>query len=338
MDIFFDTEVFISINFNFSNRKLLQIIDFARKGELTLYITDVVYRETIIQIKKQVEIAFRSFSKIKDDYRILNNNDVFFAAHKPERMQEYIDTITKNFTSFVKEHIKKVLPVNYVDMSKSFDAYFGMKPPFNKELKKNEFPDAINISVIEAWAKEKRKRVTIISNDTDIKDLVETFGITSRVMVIETIEKLINNLVSTKELEGKIAKLINDNRSNFQRVLKESFDDAKFEIRDFFAEVNEKKIVEWNITNISIIEVRDDYVLTECEFEITYEYTVKYGDPDSYYWDSETKHAEPMGYKHNTREELDYFYFPVELEKVDESDWEVSLTTGHISHTVKFEE
>lgn len=55
---------------------------------------------------------------------------------------------------------------DYADMTKVIQAYFSVTPPFEKKTdKKHEFPDALALSEIEGWAKEKDTLVLVVSRD-----------------------------------------------------------------------------------------------------------------------------------------------------------------------------
>lgn len=53
--------------------------------------------------------------------------------------------------------------------------YFSNEPPFaERETKKNEFPDALAVMSLEAWAKEHDTKILVVSNDEDWARYCET--------------------------------------------------------------------------------------------------------------------------------------------------------------------
>ncbi len=53
-------------------------------------------------------------------------------------------------------------------------AYFKGDPPFSAKGKKNEFPDAIALLSLEAWAEENNKRILAVSRDGDWESYAQT--------------------------------------------------------------------------------------------------------------------------------------------------------------------
>ena len=55
---------------------------------------------------------------------------------------------------------------SYSDVEKLINDYFLVEPPFGvREVKKNEFPDALCLNSIYAWAVEEDQKVVLVSED-----------------------------------------------------------------------------------------------------------------------------------------------------------------------------
>jgi hypothetical protein len=69
--------------------------------------------------------------------------------------------------NFLFEIGASIIQADAVSAKQLLSAYFSPSPPFGRKAKKNEFPDAIALFSLEAWAKERGKRVVAVSGDGD---------------------------------------------------------------------------------------------------------------------------------------------------------------------------
>ena len=79
-------------------------------------------------------------------------------VHAKDRLKDFVDS-----TGAI------IVPANMAPMDAVLTAYFSKAPPFSNKGKKSEFPDAIAILSIEAWAKKENKKVLAVSKDGDWK-------------------------------------------------------------------------------------------------------------------------------------------------------------------------
>lgn len=124
----------------------------------------------------------------------------------------------------------------------------------------------------------------------------------------------------------------------FSETLEDLISDAHLTTHDLDSEVEDKELISHRITNVSFLEVRDDYILCECEFEIEFECIITFDDPDSFHWDSEDRRAWPT-HSHRKHATLtDCFCLEVELTRPDSrADWDVDLVPHHISKSISFD-
>lgn len=75
----------------------------------------------------------------------------------------------EQFTAFLTSSAALVLTAeDYVPMAELVRTYFGGMPPFEeKNPKKSEFPDAIALLTLDAWAEKEDRHVLVVSKDKD---------------------------------------------------------------------------------------------------------------------------------------------------------------------------
>ena len=337
-NIFLDTEVFVAANYNCRSNKFETIVNYAKSRDIRLFITDIIDRETRNSISLAVENAYESLAKVRDGIRVLNNDDEFYKAVSRDQKDKYKEKLSGIFDSFLKRSLANKLDTSEICTGPIMDLYFQFKPPFNRALKKNEFPDAINVKYIADWTTAKKTNAIFVSKDKDIPELVRSMEAQDRIICYESIEKLISNIVASKEYEKELEEAIMEAKDTFENSLEQMVSDAAISIRSFDADVEEQRLISYNITSVNVLSAEKDYALCECEFEIEYELRVAYNDPGSFWWDSEEKEAYYTSRKHSIKSKIDYFYLEVELTRQDKnSEWDVDLVPSSLSKTVNLD-
>jgi len=337
-NVFLDTEVFVAKNFDFSSHKFELLQAAIARGNLFIYLTDIVVRETEKHIVDAVRIARRSLSSTKTDYRILEVCKHFHEAVNDSKFETYEKEILQSFRDFRSKFVKEVIHITHVPIEDLMDCYFQEKPPFNKETKKHEFPDALSLAEIIQWAKENRATAAVVSNDSDIPSLISSLQAGDFLFHYNTIEQLLDSLSATEEKKEQLSKSIQEHYTKLHEELRSVFSDACFHPRGYDAEVVDQELLSAQITEINFLEVREDYALSECEFDCEYRLEIEYDDPDAVFWDSEDKMAYCFNRKRKSKVFTALFYLEVELSKEEGGEeWSVDLISNHISRNVDFD-
>lgn len=166
-----DTSVFDRNSLRLESGLLRKLSQFSESNVL-LILSDVVEREVIrhiaaqiLEVKQEAEKALAKLAKtltqetaVIDDFRssVLNATDPHSLAQ--ERFQNF-----RNDTG-----LQIVCSDEYVTVDRLMHSYFNSDPPFAATgSKKHEFPDAVTLLAIEAWAKEENGLVLAVSTDRD---------------------------------------------------------------------------------------------------------------------------------------------------------------------------
>jgi len=165
-----DTQYFLSLSLDFEHKELLSLISLACRGFAYVYLTDITEREIR---KKIVEEIGKAYAKLKSsDVRVLKHLPSFMNFITKNEEAEVLKYFQDSFTLFKNRCQITIISCNIVNPLDVFEDYCNQIPPFNKDKKKMEFPDAFAMAAISRWAVRENKKVYLLSNDTDWLDFV----------------------------------------------------------------------------------------------------------------------------------------------------------------------
>jgi hypothetical protein len=154
---FIDTSTFEEKQFQFGHYALERLATMVEEGKIQLLITDVVRSEVESHMKKKAEASISHFKKFKKDACFLR------VAEKTTGGRLFMDISVEDvlrealgkFSTLIDNGQTEILPVSLVDPSRVFNDYFSGKPPFHRESKKHEFPDAFSLMAVDSVATER---------------------------------------------------------------------------------------------------------------------------------------------------------------------------------------
>lgn len=164
-----DTSIFSQYQ-NGIEHGLLQRLAQFEASDVDLVLSDVVVREVD---RHMVEAAVSGDKALKDAVKLSGA-----ARNLDKAAREAIvagvalgetpeQCVTRRWTDFqARTGYKLVVTADLVSSGDLFSAYFEVKPPFeNKETKKFEFPDAMALQGLEAFAKHAGQLMLVVSAD-----------------------------------------------------------------------------------------------------------------------------------------------------------------------------
>lgn len=182
--ISFDTQTVETKGFHFDGGMLGQLKQF-KDGPTAVIISEVVAKEVLkhlVEKTRSAKDAIENASKKASEYGLIANACPPF---KQEPVDVKAIAATRLWAFFGAIGATNV-PVDGVTSRQLIDLYFTPAPPFSASgKKKNEFPDAIALLSLEAWAQKEGKKVLAVSGDKDwitfgekseLIDVVETLG------------------------------------------------------------------------------------------------------------------------------------------------------------------
>ena len=199
-----DTQVIHANGFDLEGGLLAQLSQFD-DGPTRFVLSRVVLREILKHLQVKAEEAHRglqgAFKKAQDSQLPLELPDL--------RSIDAKAAARSRLEAFVKATAAEIIDYDKVALPEVMDRYFKPAPPFATGKKKSEFPDAVALLSLEAWATENHKRVLAVTNDADWK----AFADTSKVIDVEAdladaLADLQKNIAETTQIVADLFKKI----------------------------------------------------------------------------------------------------------------------------------
>lgn len=325
LNLFLDTEVIYSNNFDFVNSRVFKSLRKCVDHDLVkLYVTDITYNEVLNRIEKNCRSAHEVLKSVNKDVRILTNIEEFYSISRKESCDTHIENIQQIFYNFIADTGLEVVSYDKVDIKRITEPYFQEKPPFNKSLKKNEFPDSISLLIIEQWILENDKDTEVASGDGDFKDLIETLSI-ERLTHYDSLNKVLDRLRPNLQLK----EFLSENNELIIEKIKCHFDSVIINTDHYDEEIQSQNLYNVYIEDISIVDFDEDndifYVSIKTQLDFSFE--IMYPDPDGYFYDSETKTSIYVGEnKYGEYDWAEIIDIEFECEKMDKEglEWDIS--------------
>lgn len=168
-----DTSVVERHQFGFESGVLAKLAQFSH-AETDHIVLDIVLHEIRSHLRSEADLVR---SQVKNALKPLGNS---WGIEKPNRDaalallfgEESGETQTeKRLQSFLQDSSAVMLTCSdLVSLPDVLSRYIETQAPFgNTEAKKHEFPDAVALLALEAWAAKNEKAVIAVSRDTDWK-------------------------------------------------------------------------------------------------------------------------------------------------------------------------
>lgn len=168
-----DTSTVESFKFGFEVGVLAKMEQFS-KTDADHLVLDIVLHEIRTHLTSQAEL---DYAHVKNALKTLGNS---WGVDKAERdnalasifhNQTAAQATSERLEAFLSDSAAVQISCgDYADIKKILPLYYAGRPPFGaKEAKKREFPDAVALLALEAWAEEKSTKVVAVSSDGDWK-------------------------------------------------------------------------------------------------------------------------------------------------------------------------
>lgn len=292
---FLDTSVYVSTNYAFDGPLFSALRARIENQQLILGITPITVKEVEAKIRSGVSEAQEALEKAKNKAFILRNSQegCIVATFLPWNKQEVEDELLNRFRKFLSDFDVEVLDYADVDVKEMFDLYFNKKAPFGDTKKKNEFPDAFALKILESWSIEEGKRIYVVSNDSDMSYGVSNF---SGLDYSPSLPDLLSTLsFKYEELAPICAEVYEFAREDIDQELAGQFSDRGFYIDDQQGDVDEVYDVSVDDYEPRLLRIEhdqgDDTVLAEFEVipKISFKARLSYDDLATASYDSEDK-------------------------------------------------
>jgi len=293
--VFIDTSAYESKNFQFGQHTLGTLEQLIGEKKLYLLFSDVTINEIKSHLRKHASSSVAAIKKVRKEAMFLRNTPelpghMIFKDISPEEVFEIVDSKFNNLLAF--ENVE-IISVDIVPPSEVFDAYFNGAPPFDREGKKSEFPDAFVLAAINKISLDRHHSVYIVSSDGDMKSYANS---RENLLVLDSIQEIVDLVIRNSEelkepavfadsiFEGLKADLIQKAKDiigagEFSSDFTENFDD----------EITDVEISKLDIREKSLVNVTQESATYEVDFDVELIVTYSMSDYDRSPWDPEDR-------------------------------------------------
>lgn len=287
-NVFIDTSIFVSENFNVKGTKFDSLASLAQEGRVFIKSSDITFREIICNIEESVETAEKAIKKAKTEGRILRNlgskssYQTIFAEFPSTKI---VATFMKQIKDYFKLSKTEILPALKTRPSAVFDKYFAKKPPFGLGKKKSEFPDAFVLSALEQWCKKAQQRIYVISQDPDITSACSD---SDKLIHLSTLQVLLELVIAHDQ---NLAQLVHErfqrNMEKIRGLISGELEGNLIGLVDQDGEGEITSVHEVSLGDASIIKMTDDVATLEFQAKIEFSADIWFDDLATASYDSE---------------------------------------------------
>lgn len=198
--VFIDTQAFRKARLDWNGRSLAKLVEFAKKGQLVLLVTDITMREVKAQIQELLAEIHTSLSKHSGILQQLGASVALDRVSDQTAARKALDAAFDQFLE--KTGAVKVPLVS--DVRGVLDDYFGRRPPFSTK-KKSEFPDALSIASLRLWCEQRHSTAYVVSEDPDLRDCCSEHG---PLLHAGSIADIISQATVSEELHNALEKAL----------------------------------------------------------------------------------------------------------------------------------
>jgi hypothetical protein len=327
--IFLDTEVFRRENLAFDSVRFQRLADLVQEGEVEIYVTDVVEDEVRRAVVEQVRIGMQALRQ--EPIRRALNVIAGGGVPKLKDLLKEIDegeiakTLLKEFDELLDSLDATVVSTDGVPTKEIRERYFRVTPPFgHRAEKKHEFPDAISVIAIQAWAAVQTDAVVVVSGDKGIAAAVkEMSGVSHAVELRDVIDFVLRRMAIVEDPDA----LLKAKQAELQDRVKQQFEDLGFYVDGEWGEVVEVTVRSVDLGTAYLGDRKGDVITLEFEAEIKYSAELSFADPGQTAYDSETGDTYVFGSVSETVRDTTWVEGTVDIE-INVNDLSLSLITS----------
>jgi hypothetical protein len=281
--------------------KLRELGKLAAAGEIELLITDVVYKEILIRFKQRLidaDINLKKNRKAIDSQCMVLKNfsayDVLFVAYETD-VDRLDAQFREEFDTFLTNCRVQVVKTEALSVGPIMSDYFSRVPPFQRESKKHEFPDAVTLKGLEAHLSSRREKSTcyLVSGDGDLLAYQS-----SSVTVIEDPTGFIDHFIRSsqrkaliKEIENYFDEMEDLLKTQIAEQVEEEVSDGMWSSSNYNVEyVDDVNVEDVDFHNRSLIYMNSGRAKMEVLTSMSLAALVEYEDYSMASYDSEDNH------------------------------------------------
>ena len=321
--VFIDTSAYQAKRFQFGHYDLAHLERMVAEKKIHLLVTDVIRSEIESHIRRFADDAVSQLKKFQKAAAFLRvaeeatGSGLFVSVNADAVFKEAMVKFRDLMDNGLTEHV----PVSIVDTSQIFRDYFSGAPPFHREAKKAEFPDAFSLAAVDKVARERCHKVYIISADGDMKAVAEQ---NSNFIHLEKLEHLLDLVNRNDEelagLSGFADSVLQQLQAEILENAREKLDEGEFvpvSSGDSDHDVSNIEILHIDIAELQLIDVDTDGATYDVVFNVSLEATYDSVDYSGINWDREGRIMYGMLESSDTFHHLEQYSATIEIGFVD---------------------
>ncbi|EIL85356.1 PIN domain-containing protein [Bacillus altitudinis] len=318
-NIFLDTQVYETKQFNFLNKDILRLKRFIDDGIVELFITPITIKEIEDHIRREIQHSRQFINGLKENAKILLNYEIYKPIWDRQTIKQAEIKLLEDFRRFLVDINVNEVTISGTYVNQIFESYFEGMPPFSSK-KKDEFPDAFAIYSLLEWAENKEQVLYVVSGDNDFKDFCYD---KQNLHHIESLEKVLDYINQQDEVKYQLAqKLCEEQIDEFLEAINDTIGKEDFEFKIGVYEVydvEDVEIKEFTIEGIG--DFPDEFLILELQenkltvvIKIIFKFTIAISeiDPTMSPFDSEA--GMYLHIEYEEKEHTEEIELPVEIE------------------------
>jgi len=287
--IFIDTSIFDETAYNLNSASFKAFRSLVKTLKLKLLLPDPTARE----IKRHIWERSRSAVKSIED-----------AARRAPFLRQLnswpLNKTNKNALVYdLKSHVEKELSEFYeifethgldytgININEIMNWYDWKQAPFSNK-KKNEFPDALSIAILNQYHKSFGDNIAIISLDGDFKLACAKH---KHLLYFPSLTSYAESIQREDERVGRIHQILCDDDSIVRKSISEEFPNLSFLIEaNWEGESEEIELTDFNELEYHVVGIGDHSYIISFDAEISFSAYVSYWDLETAVYDEGEAH------------------------------------------------
>lgn len=231
--IFIDTNIFDEQNYNFDSSAFSPFIAAVKGQNFVLLLPDPIMREVNRHIKTRSLNALKALEDAKRKAPFLSKWKSWplrLEKHRDILFWELQKIVKKEWGDFLQLFDIKKLSYDEINLNEIMNWYDERRAPFGKGKKRKEFPDALAIASVSAYAKQNGTPVAVISKDGGIKNACDTY---TQLLYFKSLPAFTEAILSADELLKKAKALLGAGEKDICNAIDDSFCDLGFYLEGF---------------------------------------------------------------------------------------------------------
>ncbi len=295
--IFIDTSILDEQNYNFDSSALAPFIEAVRPRQVILLLPDPTEREIRRHIRHKSQDVLKALQEAKRRAPFLRKwKEWPIKKGDLTLLQEIQALANKDLEEFFASMSVERLGYDGIDLKQVMDWYDRRAAPFGEGKKQKEFPDALALAAVVAYARKQQTSVAVISRDSDFHRACEDYA---ELLFYPDLPTITEAFIAGDERVQKVKELVAANSKMLEQRIAEDF-----EWLDFSPEEEPNGDVDGvQVAGVQFYELRVVSLgSTECSVaffaKVNYSAHVQYDDPRTAIVDSSEGVYSPLHRKH----------------------------------------